>query len=301
MDWVAVTLLGTVLFALVAVLDKRLISTYMPSVNTFYVMTGLPQGVIAAVTLLLVPWQGGVPGRVVVVALVSGFLWGMSLTLLFYGFRKLEVSRAIPLFHTFPVVVALLAMVVLDNRLSVGQWSGILLTVAGVGLIGANRTEGARHRNPILPQLIVLLGGVFMAVSYVTYKYALDDINFWNLFALRTGCVGLVLVLFGLRSNTVSEVRRVWHDRRALHLFVYTEVLLASFAAFLSVVALALGPVSLVSTLMSTRPMFVLLISGLLSTQRLHLLDEPFTRDTLPTKLAFTAVIVTGVSLLGLS
>ena len=60
--------------------------------------------------------------------------------------------------------------------------------------------------------------------------------------------------------------------------------------------ALALGTASIAATLFATRPLFVLVISGLLSTRYWNILDEPFSRDVLPTKLLFTTMIVMGVA-----
>jgi len=41
--------------------------------------------------------------------------------------------------------------------------------------------------------------------------------------------------------------------------------------------------------------LFVLIISGLLSTSYWNLLNEPFSKNVLPTKLLFTSMIVIGV------
>jgi hypothetical protein len=61
-----------------------------------------------------------------------------------------------------------------------------------------------------------------------------------------------------------------------------------------------LGPVSLVATAMSTRPLFVFVLSVLLSSRAWRLPDEPLDRETLPTKLVSAAMIVSGVSAISL-
>jgi len=55
-------------------------------------------------------------------------------------------------------------------------------------------------------------------------------------------------------------------------------------------------PASIAATLFATRPLFVLVISGLLSTRYWNILNEPFSRDVLPAKLLFTTMIVAGVA-----
>ena len=78
-------------------------------------------------------------------------------------------------------------------------------------------------------------------------------------------------------------------------LMVLTEGVIAPFAAVITMWAIMLGPVSLVVTLLSARPLFVFLLSAVLSTRLLRLLDEPLDRATLSVKAVSIAMIVAGV------
>jgi uncharacterized membrane protein len=79
-----------------------------------------------------------------------------------------------------------------------------------------------------------------------------------------------------------------------------TEGVLGPIAALSFVYALSVGPVSLVSTVASVRPLSVLIISAVLSTPAWNFLNEPLDRETIALKAISTALIVGGVITLGL-
>ena len=134
MDWVLASLTGSILIAGVSVLDKRILMAHVPGVSGFYGLVGVIQIGIAGVVLLAVPWESGASGTAVAWSIVSGLCWGITLLLMFSALRGLEVSRAVPAYHTFPVFVAIMAVTFLDEHLSVLHWVSILLVVAGAGL-----------------------------------------------------------------------------------------------------------------------------------------------------------------------
>ena len=220
---------------------------------------------------------------------------------MFYGFSRLEVSRVIPIAHTYPVFVAIMASIFLGESLSAVQWVAIFITVAGAGLVTTSRGQQASDTNKTFVYLLVLLGSVLNAIANVTYKYALDGIEFWDLFAMRAVCLGVVLLAVGYQAGIVSQVRRLASNMACVRVFVIAEIVVAPAAIVAMLGALYLGPVSLASTLISVRPLFVLAITGILSMPMLRFLDEPFTRETLPLKLLSTAMVVVGVAVLTLA
>ena len=83
-------------------------------------------------------------------------------------------------------------------------------------------------------------------------------------------------------------------------MLIFAEAVLAPIAMIAMLRSLALGPVSLATTLLSTRPFFVLIISGILSTKYLNLLNEPIDRRTLPIKFVSIGLIFIGICLITL-
>ena len=298
MLWASLAIISAVLFSFVLAMDKLLLARYVPSTKSFCFLVGIVQLVMAALIMILHPWSSSPTVSGVSIGLLSGIIWGLSVVTIIYGVRELEVSRVIPIASTYPVFVALIAVPVLNERFSVIQYSSILLTVLGAGLLARNGlqiAEGPIKRTNQAIYLVVLFGSVLSALAHVTYKHALTEIEFWDLFFLRSLCCFIVWSIWGLHAGLLGELRYVFGNKQVLGLFVFSECVILPIAVTSMVAGLALGPVSIVSTLLSTRPLFVLIISGLLSTSYWNLLNEPFSKNVLPTKLLFTSMIVIGV------
>ena len=301
MSWVVIALIGTALFGVVSVLDKRILMNHVPSLPSFYFLLALLQVPMAIGAALVQPWDSGASTGAMLAAIVTGLFWGVSILLLFYGLRMLEVSRVVPIFHTFPVITAVLAVLFLDEELLLVHWLAIVAVVIGAGsiVLGQGQRRGSNRNYSVYA--LVLLGSLFMGAATVTNKLALEELPLWNVFALRQAMVGAVVVLPSLRPGIVSQVRKQLADRQGMALLIFTEGALVFVVHYLILVALDRGSASVVATLIATRPFFVLVYSALLSTPAWRILDEPLNRDTLALKLASTAMIIGGVSVLTLA
>ena len=301
MSWVAIALIGTALFGVVSVLDKRILMNHVPSLPSFYFLLALLQVPMAIGAALVQPWDSGASTGAMLAAIVTGLFWGVAILLLFYGLRMLEVSRVVPIFHTFPVITAVLAVLFLDEELLLVHWLAIVAVVIGAGsiVLGQGQRRGPNRNYSVYA--LVLLGSLFMGAATVTNKLALEELPLWNVFALRQAMVGAVVVLPSLRPGIVSQVRKQLADRQGMALLIFTEGALVFVVHYLILVALDRGSASVVATLIATRPFFVLVYSALLSTPAWRILDEPLNRDTLALKLASTAMIIGGVSVLTLA
>jgi drug/metabolite transporter (DMT)-like permease len=300
-DWVALSLANAAILAGVSVLDKRILSLPAVGLLPFSIVVGVLNILVAGAAALAVSWETPIPRSALLAAMASGLFWGVGLVLLFYGIQLLEVSRVMLVFHTFPVFVAIMAVLLLDETLRGVHWLGILLTVIGAGLVTADQKHGGKTEKRRLALALVLLASVLVAAANVATKHALQSAGVGNVFALRTVCMGLVLLLPLLRPHAVHGTGELLRHRQGLNLTVLTEGILAPVATLVGVVALGLGSVSLVSTLMATRPLLVLVLSSALSTRTFHLLDEPLRRDTLALKALSTALVVGGVTILTLA
>lgn len=88
---------------------------------------------------------------------------------------------------------------------------------------------------------------------------------------------------------------------KGLALVGFGEIGLTTVAILLFLWALSTGPVGLVSALGSTRSLFVLLYSTILSLRFRDLLEERVTRGVLGVKVASVTLIVVGVGAITLS
>ncbi len=108
--------------------------------------------------------------------------------------------------------------------------------------------------------------------------------------------MGAGIVALSWRPSLNVELRTVARDAKAMGVLFIAEGIAAPIAGLMFVIAVSLGPISLVSTTTAARPLFVLALSALLSTPAWNLLNEPLDRETLGLKVAAVALIVGGVA-----
>lgn len=295
--WIA--LLSAATFGLVTVLDKRLISHNMPSLSSYYVAVAISLISYATISLLITGIPENVPIDRLLMAVLSGLCWGGALGLMFWGYKYEEASRASAIIHTFPVFVAVLAVIFLGEVLAVGQWVAILVVVAGAFIISLRGAAGRRivRLNRAFP--ILVGASLFTALALSTGKYALEELPVGLVYSLRNYGMGSVFLLLWRPGAFCQLVQAVRH-RETLVLLFLAEFSLAPLATLLNIMAVNLGPVSLVSTLTGTRPFFVFIYGTLLSAPAFRLLEEPLERSTLVVKLTSIAMIVGGIGALTL-
>jgi len=299
MNWATLAMSSALVFAFVAVLDKYLLAHSLPNVRIFYLVVGTLQILMGLIILILSPWTSNPSIFTLFIAISSGLIWGAGLMLMFYGISKLEVSRVIPIAHTYPVFVAIMAVAFLGERLSIPQCFGVIITVCGAALTPMKPNHQTSEGVNSKLYLLVLLGSVFTATANVTYKYALEDMAFWDITAIRSFSLGTILICGGCNISTIRDLKDlISYSWASLSMLVFVEGILAPVGMLMMLQSLALGPVSLASTLMSIRPFFVLIISGVLSTKYIGILNEPIDRETLPVKLLSTTMIFVGICLL---
>ena len=299
MAWTTVALLSAALFGLVSVVDKRLLTWHMPSVSSYYLWLAISLAFFAVVVLLASGLPAGVEAIQIVAAYGAGLSWGVGLVLLFLAMRREEASRAVAISHIFPVFVALLAVAFLGESLGLGHWLAIAIVVVGALLISLRSTP-TRALLSLNRSFPILISASFMiALAHFASKAALDDLPVSTVYVFRNLGMATTLLLF-VRPSVVRESLQAVRDRSTALLLFLVLVVLAPGSVALTLLAIDLGPVSLVSTLIATRPFFVFLYSSVLSSPRVRFLDEPLHRETLALKFVSIVLIIGGVSALQL-
>ena len=292
--WLA--LLSAAIFGLVTVSDKRLISVNMPNLSSFYmiIVFSLYGHTVLALSIFGIPQQ--LPLGHLFLAGAAGLLWGASLWTMFIGYRFEEASRASAVIHTFPVFVALLAMLFLGEMLSISQWIAILIVVVGAFSISFRRVDGNLFTlNKAFP--ILVSASIFTALAHISGKYALARIEVEFVYAVRNFCMATFLAMFCRPKDTFTAIRAL-KNPQTLALVVLGEIILAPIGIFLNVAASNLGAISIVSTVTASRPFFVFLYGSFLSISPFRLLDESIEIRTLATKAVSILLIIGGIALL---
>ena len=295
--WVSLASAGIMGF--VTVLDKRLTSYNMPNLPSLY--AGMSVCLIAHGTFALV-FTGipiGAPMSAIAFAVASGLCWGSALAMMFWGYTMEEASRSSAIIHTFPVFVAFMGVFVLGETLSLGQWAGIMVVVGGAFLVSIWGSRGgiALRLNWALP--ILIGASIFTGLAIVLGKQALEELPVLLVYSVRNYGMGLVFLCLW-KPGAWGDFLQAMRDKQTFFLLFGAEFTLAPLGVWLNVLAINLGPVSLVATATATRPLAVFLFSTLCSTRWLPILDEPLQWRTLSVKFLAVGMVVLGIVMLTL-
>ena len=113
MLWTVSILSSSFIYGLITAIERRLLTQYLPTMASFYIWIGISQFLLVAVLLLVrgIPTEDSATDMSL--AYLSGLIWAVGLMLMFWGLKLEEASRVTSMFLTYPVFVAILALVFL--------------------------------------------------------------------------------------------------------------------------------------------------------------------------------------------
>ena len=299
MFWVSAAIASAALAALVAIIDSHFLSKKMPSLRSYLLPVGTAQLIIGLVVYFLNPFPANISMQTWLITLGAGFSSSISVMLMLNIMRRDEVSRIIPVVNTSPIFVALLAMPLLQEKLTFNDWLAILLTVGGAVLISIQKKAGDKKASLSSSFFLLLLCSLLFAVSNIAVKSVLDKLSYWNLYVVISLCYGVTFFLFSLRGETIKEIRTLTQRNKNLVLIGVNEII-AVGAAILSYVAIANGPVSLASAILNTRPAFVFILAILVSRFLPDVIEERVTVQTIRLKVIAMMMVLGGLAWLSL-
>ena len=300
-DWVSLAILATVVIALVNILDSHLITKRMPGLRAFLILVGTGILIYSLIISIIFPLPEGIEARPVLVAIGSGILRGVSILILLYTLKTEEVSRAIPIFHTFPVFVAIMAVPLLGETLGYLQWIAIIVIVSGSVIVSAKRGVGGITTWLGKTFFLLFIASLLTAIANISSKYALEYMSFWNVYWLNTLCMSAIYLLISLRLAVVRQLIKMPGRNQALALIALNETL-AMTGMLLAFWAMETGPVSLVSTITGSRPIIVFFLALVVNRFLPKLLiAEPVGRGSLVVRLMATLMIAGGIAIIYLA
>jgi drug/metabolite transporter (DMT)-like permease len=298
-NWVSIAILSAAVLGTVNIIDSHLLSRRMPSLASFLLPVGTIALIYGLVLLILFPIPEGTSQLTLLVALASGFLRSVAIVIMLYTMRREEISRIIPVVHTYPVLVAIMAIPILGESLVFLQWLAVIIVVAGAVMVSIRK--GSAGKGTWLGKSFALLicSSLLMAAANIASKYALAYISPWNMFCLSAFCISLLFLPLSLRLSTFNQLRQIQHQGLVLPLLIFNETL-ALAGVMLALWAIKQGPVSLVAPILGTRPIFVFMSALILSRISPMFLEWHWTRATLALRFVAIAMIVAGVAIIHL-
>ena len=299
MEWMVFAAASAFTFALVSVLDKILISDHVGSGKIFVAAVGGAQVLLGIATLPLATFSG-FDASVITVALLSGVFSGTYLIGMFIIMESQDVSRVVPVVSTYPIFVAFLAFLFLDEHVSIFAWACVIVTVVGAAMVSLapksiNSTEGVG----ILALLFLLLASMSFGLSQFLSKTIAEEMTMWTQYSLRAfgGGItcGLLIFLPGVRQGLVT----LFTNFKTMMVFSITEIVLVFFAILFFFLSVYSGEIYLTATVMATRPLFVFGLTLLLSIPMIGLFKESVRGKAMATRA--TGIVLTVGGVIGVS
>jgi len=299
LSWVLPAIASPFIYALVSIGDKWILSTLKLRIESFNLFVGGTQLIIAFAILMILGIPDA-PFESIAAALGGGMIWGLALILLFWTLRTEQIGRVVPVSQTSPVFAAILGVVFLGEHLEWWGWLAVALVVAGAAIVSADPQQILSGGFKKI-YLWVVLAAALIGVAQVMLKVSSDDLGVWHNMSIRGTGLFLTLALPVLRPSVAKDLVVFITKRKTAIPVLITEGIGPIFGNGFLLLALANGPVSLVSALLGTRPIFILLITLAYAPIAKRALNEQFTRADVVTKVVSTVAVVTGVVIISLA
>jgi uncharacterized membrane protein len=274
MNWILLATFGQFLNAIVAVLDKYIVSDEKvlprPFVYAFYscLLTGF--WAVIFVIGLIPPFASlGVPSlanvgfptiQVLSMAFLSAYTFFLALVSMYDALRHSDAAVVMPIIGTVSALSTFgLSYIFLDANLTQGHIIGVVLISLGTLLVAKTIPEWTVI-------LHVLHSGIFFALHYITMKglfleTSFDDGFFWSRISFVLFALSLLMV--PVYWDKIKEQTKTTTKKTGF-IVLLTKVL-AGVAAFLLLKATDLGEVSVVQALDGIRFVFILVITSILA------------------------------------
>ena len=300
LDWVTSAVLSAAMLGGVNIIASHLISKRLPSVNVYLLVVGIFIFLVSIALAFFFPLPPNIGALPLSMAILAGTIRATSFIIMLNVMKKEEVSIIIPIANSYPIFVALIAIPTLNETINSLQWVAIVIVVFGV-LLTSIRLNPKTHITWLGKPLILLtFSSLLWAISDIMTKYALDYISTWNMYWVSHLILPLVFFSISFRPSVFREIMN--HQKRN------SSVLLLALSETTAVTALILlywsmqrGPVSLVSAIGSTRPLFVFLYAVIISRFSNFLLEEQTGRLALLLRFIAISFIVGGIIIIYLT
>lgn len=296
MSWILLALLANLFFGFSVILDKFLNTNKIKHVYSFAVILNTVYLFFILITTYF-QWGTFVMGKSALLSVIAGFFWFFMWIFFWKAMQRGEATRVSAIFFSQPIYSSLIGIFFFGESLSFLKWVGIAVIVIGAIL---SSLGGESHKKEVkVAYLFALLSAVFSSVGNSISKFAMMDMP-----SLTVNCIAfyssIPLYIFLLKGAAVR--REVWSAFTNPKLMMQFGV--RGIFGYLGIIAFMLslssGPISLVTALSGTQPIFVLILSLIATSLFPKLIHEEFGKKVLGAKLLALLLTVIGILLVSL-
>ena len=158
-----------------------------------------------------------------------------------------------------------------------------------------NSTEGVS----ISALLFLLLASMSFGLSQFLSKTIAEEMTMWTQFSLRALGGGVTCISLFILPDVRRGLKPLITNMKTMMLLSLTEVVLVFFAILFFFLSVYSGEIYLTATVMATRPLFVFILTLLLSIPVIGMFSESFIGKAMVTRA--TGIVLTVGGVIGVS
>jgi drug/metabolite transporter (DMT)-like permease len=295
LEWLVFALLSPAFWGLNNVVNKFLVSKKFQGYFSISIYLNLVDLIFAATVFVFTPISFQFPYSLF--AMVVGLLPVFAFWFYTKALKVEEVSRLTPLFQFIPIFVVLMSVVFLDEILSAQRYFGIALIVLTSLLISYKKTQ---HGNSLTSTLKLMIPfSIILAVNTVLNKYLLNYMDYWSAFfwmMIGSALAVLCMLVFPKPRKEFKQTLPLLGKRTFFTALLGEGTYIMGLV--FSLIATALGYVSLVSALSGLQHFFVFIYMILLSLFVPNILKEELHSKVVIIKTVAIALMFVGTWLI---
>lgn len=187
---------------------------------------------------------------------------GLAALLIFAAFRQLGVAITVPIIAASPLVSTALSAALLGEKITIAIVIGTIMIVTGVAVLTFKRKESSVNKKYLL---MAIAGSVLIGLGTVVTKHALNIQN------LPVGGLAISFAAALIVHAAAILILRKWKElpsRMSTMAPFLAAGIITAIAFLMSYAAFSMGDISVIFPLLSTQPIFALMLSYVLLRQQ---------------------------------
>ena len=225
--------------------------------------------------------------------LLNGALYPTVNIFYFKAIKLEEVSRVVPWYALAPLLVVIGARIFLNEVLSLPQYAGVIMLLAGLFLLTFKKGLTIK---PGKWMIFMSISAVILATQLLLEKYLLFSLKPLQLFAAIEIGAFIGFIPYLLNDWPLIKTALI-NNTKAIKVVILNELGTIS-STFLMIMAISIGLVSLVTTLNSFGYLFLLISTIIISRFYPKIIKEELRGNVISLKAAAIILIIFGIYLI---
>ncbi len=245
--------LSPIIFAFMNVIDTYIVKKRVKHVFGFAVVSGITNILFGIILALFLNWNSYslLDFRF---SILAGSMFGIQLYFYYFILAKHDVSHAVGLIYVYPIIVAFLSYLFLNEKLSILGYSGVFITLCGIILMSI------RLKKLKMSIAFWSLGISILTIAFSEFfiKVATNQLPQWHGTAINSMVMGIFILPALLNKSIRKGFKKEFKNIR----FTFISEALTLGAIVTLYLAMSGLSATIVSVISATQPLFVLIFES---------------------------------------